>query len=382
MFVPTFCPYKACSMHFPSDVVDGWYQHDGYHETKAFGDVPRFRCKYCRRSFSEQTFSINYYCKKDVDYDRVIEQLCTAGCLRDISRVLRVRVSTVSNRIYRIARQFVAVLTQLTEHMRLREDLVADGFESFTGSKYFPNNIHLLVGSRSRMLYFFNLVNLRRKGRMTDEQRAVRDLIDQQWRPEPYALEDSFAELVDEALRLWSKAEKQQVTLHTDEKQEYGRVIKRATEGKLVEVGRQFTHTTTSSHEYRGSKNPLAPVNIVDRQLRHAIAAYRRKTIAQTRDNNHGMARLAVYSGYYNWIKPWKVDNFPMKQPSHAQVAGIEQQEIRWRAEGILKWRHFLSHQGQRIRGAWHDLWTVRLETPMKPPSTGAAAYVPRYIFM
>ena len=123
-------------------------------------------------------------------------------------------------------------------------------------------------------------------------------------------------------------------------------------------------------------------MNTVDRQLRHNIAAYRRKTIAHTRDNNHGMARLAVYSGYYNWIKRWKVDNHPMNQPSHGEVAGIALEDIRRHAAGILTWRRFLSHQGERLSGSWLKLWMMQLETPMKPPSTGAAAYVPRYILM
>jgi hypothetical protein len=40
----------------------------------------------------------------------------------------------------------------------LREDLAADGFESFNGSQYFPNNFNILVGKRSQCKHSLNPV--------------------------------------------------------------------------------------------------------------------------------------------------------------------------------------------------------------------------------
>jgi transposase-like protein len=97
------CPNQQCA-NFKAPNHHNWYIHYGYHTTKAFGDVPRFRCKCCNRTFSTQTFSIDYYAKKIIDYDVLLNQLVTASRLIDMSRNLKVRVECVRNRVERIAR--------------------------------------------------------------------------------------------------------------------------------------------------------------------------------------------------------------------------------------------------------------------------------------
>jgi DNA-binding Lrp family transcriptional regulator len=382
MFKPPFCPRVWCSHHEKKEYKDEWYKQDGFHDTKAFGKVPRFQCKHCKKTFSVQTFRMDYYCKKVIDYDRVMEGLCTSSCLRDISRVLRVRVSSVSNRIYRMARQFIIVQQQMINNHGLNEDLVSDGFESYTGSKYFPNNIHLLAGKESRFLYFFNLVHLRRKGKMTEHQEKMREELDKLWRPKKNALKDSFGEVVDRVIEMYGKAAKPVITLHTDEKKEYEWAIAGRMEGVVVKEGRGIVHAKTSSRALRIPSNPLAAVNIIDRQLRHNLAAYRRKTICWNRDANQAMARLTVYAGYYNWVKRFKIDNFPMKHPSHGEKGGFSREYMHYWTHDIFETRYFLSHNVELVKGTQRDIWGVRLETPLKPAAACAEAYVPRYIYL
>ncbi|GAB1481198.1 hypothetical protein MASR2M78_00130 [Treponema sp.] len=59
---------------------------------------------------------------------------------------------------------------KLTETLALEENLVTDGFESFTQSQYHPCNINILVGTNSQFLYGTTFAPLRRKGRMTAEK--------------------------------------------------------------------------------------------------------------------------------------------------------------------------------------------------------------------
>jgi hypothetical protein len=261
------------------------------------------------------------------------------------------------------------------------EDLVSGGFESYTGSKDFPNSIHILAGKESRCVYFANLVHLRRKGKMSALQKLKRERIDKAWKPLPFAVQNSFGEVLDRALRMFASSRKQTMVLHTDEKQEYRRALKERVRRALVPAGRAFVHSVTSSRKHGGPRNPLASVNIIERQLRHNLASYRRSTICQNRDSNQGMARLTAYLAYYNWVKRFKIDNFPRKHPSHGEAGGVDRERIACLFRDLYERRFFLSHLEDMVTGTHLDIWAGRLETPRKPPSRGAAARIPMYVF-
>ena len=371
---PPFCPNPTCPYHQPRHHEEKWFTPNGTYHTDTFGVVRRYICLHCGKGFGEQTFSLDYYAKKKIDYDRIIEHLVNSSSLRAISRVLRVRVSTVSNRIYRLARQCLWIQGCLLSSMECSEDLVADGFESYTDSKYFPNNIHLLVGKESRFLYFFNHVNLRRKGRMSEKQKEIRTKIDKRWKPRRHALRRSFGEVLEWVIHLIGSSQKQRMTLYTDKKKEYEQALNVSRVGTILRMHKRLKHIRIDSKTPRTQLNPLAPVNIMDRQLRNDCANFRRKTICATRDVNQGMARFAVLAVYHNLIKRYKIDNFPMNHPSHGEVAGIPNGTIDVLTKGIFRVRYYLSH-GMGIDGSFRALWFQLLETPMKLYN----GYCPKY---
>ncbi len=106
------CPNPNCSS-FDEPPREDWYIRYGFHPTSAFGQVQRYRCKVCHRTFSDQTFSIDYYAKKVVDYSKILEPLGTASGLGDIGRALNVRVETVQNRFERLARFGLPIHSEL-----------------------------------------------------------------------------------------------------------------------------------------------------------------------------------------------------------------------------------------------------------------------------
>jgi hypothetical protein len=71
---PPFCPNRECVWHYPPFPQGrGWYVKWGLYETEAFGSVQRYRCTGCGKTFSSQTFSLDYYSKRVVDY-RMVER--------------------------------------------------------------------------------------------------------------------------------------------------------------------------------------------------------------------------------------------------------------------------------------------------------------------
>ena len=53
-----FCPECACSNHHPDSTVQWFGYHGSY--TSCSQSVQRYRCRSCRRTFSERTLSIDY----------------------------------------------------------------------------------------------------------------------------------------------------------------------------------------------------------------------------------------------------------------------------------------------------------------------------------
>ena len=157
MKYPPFCPNKDCDLHHLTQKNTSWYTKAGAYLTITFGRVKRFHCRKCGTRFSEQSFSLDYSARRKLPYDYILKQLKSAAGIRDIARDLHVSPTTITNRITRLSRQALAIHAALRDSIRLKEDLVADGFESFAVSQYFPDNIHLLAGKDSQFLYSFGL---------------------------------------------------------------------------------------------------------------------------------------------------------------------------------------------------------------------------------
>jgi transposase len=105
-FMPPFCARLDCPAHFPepdSPYVD--FVPWGSYETKAFGKVLRFRCTRCGKTFSVQTFRLDYYAKKALAYEDILRRLASSESLRSIGHALDASPASVSNRLRRVDRQ-------------------------------------------------------------------------------------------------------------------------------------------------------------------------------------------------------------------------------------------------------------------------------------
>jgi hypothetical protein len=367
MMHPPFCPYQACANHDPAKLPSHvWFEPFGFYSTAAFGMVRRFRCTSCHRTFSEQTFSIDYFAKKIVDYARLQNHLVTTSSIRDMARDFQVHPDTVINKIDRLGRQSLAVHARLSNAIRLREDLVADGFESFTVSQYFPENIHLLVGQQSQFLYHFNHVTIRRKGRMTEKQQKRREKLEKTYRADPRGVKKSFQELLRKALSFSSSSGL--FTLWTDKKSDYRWALR-----SLPEASGRIRHVAVSSKLARTTDNPLFSVNYLDRQLRKDRDEYVRETVCFGRNVGNSMLRFACYQVYHNYQKAFR-ENLRGRHPwTHAEMAGIPRSEIERVMTDFPIRRRFLSHLS--LDGFSRRVWLKKMETPLKKRPQYCPAY-------
>jgi len=361
-----FCPNPACLYHEAAP-KGRWFLRLGFYHTKCFGNVPRYRCKSCGHSFSSQTFSLDYFAKKILDYRQIERLVSSSMSQRALSRHFKVSLGTINNRIQRLSHQSLAMHTLLRPRASHREPVCIDGFVSFDRSQYFPNNITISLGAHSQYILSLTHATLRRSGRCTDSQKRRKIILYRSLVFEKAALERSFSELLDQLYRERCSAYSSPLILITDEKCEYARAL------KLHPSRFSIHHLTVNSKVPRTFQNPLFASNYLDRELRKDLADHRRETVCFPRNVANMLNRLVVYLGWHNYEKPYRIGRDIVL--THAEVAGIERKAICKAREKQFQERAFLSRAGLSLLDK--KLWLRSFPTPLKRK----AEYVPAYAY-
>lgn len=304
---------------------------------------------------------------------KIMRYLSESMSLSGIARMFKTSVETISNRVERLARQIIVYHEYLKSQIELKEDLTADGFESFVQSQYFPNNIHFLGGKESQYLYFMNYVLLKRKGRMTEKQKKKRKKLYNKVDFPQGALSLSFSEVIDEFFKLAGTC-KNHVSLYTDMKPEYQKVFRK--HSLYNDFEKKVSHNLIHSKKIRLVSDITFTNEYLDRETRKDQANHRRETKCFSRNVCSCMNRMVVYFFYHNYIKDYRVKNKEYEGISHAEIAGVPRSKINKVLKVIFKKRVFLSLEDIKSFGL--ELWNKAIKTPLKKKNE----YIPEFALM
>ena len=323
---------------------DGFYSRQ-YSPTR----IQRFRCRHCRRRFSEQTFRTTYWLKRPRLLAAVLRALVSCACLRQIARALEASPQTILLHANRLGRHCQLFHEQHRPRGALSEPIALDGFQSFEYSQFHPTWYHAVAGQRSHFFYGFTDSELRRSGSMTESQKRRRAWLEQQHgKPDPRSIEQETATLL--ALVC---PEAQAVELHTDEHSDYPRALKRV--GHLT-----VRHFTISSRAARTTHNPLFAINLLDLLIRHCAANHKRETIAFAKRRQMAIWRLWVMLAWRNYMK-WVSER--RRESTPAMRLGIFTHRLR--ATELLRRRLFVTRVGLPER--WQAYYWGRTVTRLMP---------------
>ncbi|GAB1481916.1 hypothetical protein MASR2M78_07310 [Treponema sp.] len=140
--------------------------------------------------------------------------------MSSIARHLHCSFGSAQNRLERLGRNAIFMQSKLMEGLAFKEDLVADGFESFTKSQYHPCNINILVG-KNRNSFMRLHYDPEAQGTHDRAAKKKRELIEAKYRPRPAALRKSCWRLFDQINEHWCRENKESMTLSTDEHKVY-----------------------------------------------------------------------------------------------------------------------------------------------------------------
>lgn len=372
MYSFRFCPNPLCKLHLRAPFPD-WFVPVGFHPTKAFGPIPRFRCKICKKTFSTQTFSLDYYAKRIVDYRDLLSRHGSSESVRALSRNLGVSCGTVLNRFDRLSRQGIALHSHLRSFADPNEPVCVDGFVSFDVSQYFPNEITISTTSHSRFILDVSHATRKRSGTMTQRQKARAAILYPNVVFERAAIGRTFRDILDCLDADRGTRNGWPMILITDEKKEYRQELFKHPLFRNQDGQHRIVHLPIHSELPRTYRNPLFASNYIDREIRKDQANHHRESVCFTRNVSNGMSRLICYLVQHNYRKRFQIKGSVMNDGVHGVAAGIprthvEQELKRMFTERAFRTRVCLTNTLKRI-------WEKSYRTPLKE----GAEYLPKY---
>lgn len=289
-FVPPFCPRKDCKNTY--DPAPDFWRPAGFHRNNAKDiDVPRFFCLGCRRSFSVQTFRIDYCDQKPQLNAQLFDRRIQSGGIRETARRLPISRRGLVQKMRKIERQLRLLHENMLGPFRgdaefSFDELVTHERDRVTGPLTLPilveTQSHFVVDALSRPMAPMQRNSPRRKARI-----ARHEAVHGRRRSE-----ERMA--VTQVLRTLEPhvARQRLLVFRTDQKALYPGVLK-----EVFGVDRVL-HAQFSGKPCKAPKSPLFQINLAAAMVRDLEPRLRRRSWLAAKSSfwlNHSLASFVIY---------------------------------------------------------------------------------------
>lgn len=361
-----YCPNKDCLHHSLKDKPSDWFAQKGYYTTRIGGRLPRYRCKSCGKTFVQRTFSIDYYTKRIINYERLYTHIKTSSGIRDMARDLNCTTASVLNRISRLSRKVHAAEALYGKDPFLKEDFSTVRLVSLIGSKGYSSILNVLTGKNSQYIYDFSSCYVNRN---KSSKRKSGNL-------EKNGRKRSIKDILDTVDRLHKRSGSPYCCLHTTTQTDYLKGLKSHPSLGIILKEGHLIHRQYPSGKSHNRNSPLFSCDYLNRQIRKDLAEHVRETVQFTKDMNNSAERFTVYRFWHNYEKPWRIHRKDRVFETHADAAGVSPDAIcsvkTWFAKGF---RVPLSLLGERLNPFSRNIWFRKSCNPSGP----SGQYLPHY---
>lgn len=348
-FTPAFCPNRPC--FYNRSPRPGFARRHGGFASRTRRNVPRFLCTGCGRSFSSSTFRYSYRQKKPHVDPLLMRLLCSGVSLRGAARLLEINPKTVHLKLGRLARHSHRLHRALLARRPIEGSFQLDEMETFESNRFQPLSVPVLIEKNVYFVVSTAAAPLRRKGRMSPNQRRQRR--------EHEALHGRRPSRSDAAVRrclAWlARSSRGVVKLDSDRKPSYGRIARRLLEHRLL-------HRTHDADAPRNRLNPLFPINHSNAMARYCLARLRRRSWCVTKRRVWLERTLDMYAGWLNYCR-----GITIRTPtSPAQALGLARRRLlisEW-----LSWRQDWHAAGRLLPT---PLRATCVNNPIRPHNHG-----------
>lgn len=287
------CPHCAQS---PNYVIDSRtiVRHGRFRRASDSRLVERWRCRTCKKTFSQATGDPSYRQKKRQKNKAVFELLASGVSMRRTARLLRVSRHTVARRLRHLGERARDQLQMETAFHRTAA-MQFDDMETFEHTKYKPLSITLAVEEGSRRILGFRVARMASKGVLSEKAKA-------KYGPRPDERTSMRRDLFEELGRVVTDG----ASIRSDSNPYYPADVKRffPRAKHLTCLGKRGAVTGQGELKKIGF-DPLFSLNHTCAMNRDNVKRLARKTWCTTKDRDRLADLLAIYAVYHNaHLKP------------------------------------------------------------------------------
>ena len=325
MFRPPRCPYRPCAHH--RDPPPGFCARHGHYTARCRSHpVPRFRCRHCGRTFSRQTFRMDYRDHRPDLNARLLRALASGLGLRQSARNLGLSRRCTELKFRKIARHLRRLNLNLRQPLQDGARFQLDELETYEGRRNTrPLSVPVLIETHSRLVIWAEAATLRPSGKMTPARRAAIAQDERRYGPRRDRSPRSLRRTLQRGAQLAGRLGR--VVLDTDEKSSYPRLAAEAF-GK-----RRLLHQQTHRRLPRTTWNPLFPIHHTEALARDLMGRLRRESWLVSKKRRYLDLALQVFMAYRNYVRR----RFNRDEPSPAQLSGWVPRRLG--LEELLSWR-------------------------------------------
>ena len=327
MFQPPRCPYRSCSRHLEAR-PDAFVPHGQYHPKCRPHPVPRFRCRTCRRTFSRQTFRMDYRDHRPDLNARLFRYLSSGLGLRQSSRNLRLSLRCTQLKFRKIARHLRRLNLRLRGPLQEGASFQLDEFETFEGRRNTrPLSVPMVIEKESRFIVWAEAATIRPRGKMTKARLAAMAEDEARFGRRRDHSRRSVRRALARASELAFSLKT--VLLESDQKSSYVKLAREAFGGT------RLVHGRTSSRLPRTVANPLFPINHSEAMARDLMGRLRRESWLVSKGRRYLDLGLQIFIAYRNLVRRrFNDDRFsPAQKLGFAPRRLTETEVLGWRQD-------------------------------------------------
>jgi len=337
VFQPPRCPYRTCSKHLES-TPDAFIHHGHYQPKCRPHPVPRFRCRACRRTFSRQTFRMDYRDHRPDLNARLFRSIASGLGLRQSSRNLRLSLRCTELKFRKIARHLRRLNLNLRAELPSGSSFQLDEFETFEGRRNTrPLTIPMLIEKQSHFIVWAESATIRPRGTMTKARKAAMAEDEKRFGRRRDCSRRSLRRTLERGAELVSS--RKAVLFETDQKTSYVGLAKE------VFGSDRLVHGRTSSRLPRTVANPLFAINHTEAMARDLMGRLRRESWLVSKARRYLDLGLQIFMAYRNLVRR----RFNQDEFSSAEMLGFaprrltETEVLGWRQDWGARSQHPLA---------------------------------------
>jgi transposase-like protein len=329
-FLPRHCPRGFCASHQSGRFR--WRRKGRFTRRCDGRSVPRFLCLECHRTFSSQTFRVDYRLKKPRLHLELFKDFVSKTTMRQSARTIGCHRRTVAHRLELLGKHCREFHRSMMDRARKRGGIDGvfqlDELESFEHSRRLkPVTVPVLIERSSFFVLHSACAPLAARGGLSPAWKAKKELMENRFGKRRSgsvaAVQASF-----ETLAQVHRPEGV-VVVQTDCKKSYGPILRRL-------FGTRLAHVRCSSTAPRNYGNRLFPINHTLASVRDGASRLVRRNWAASKLAVRLETHLWIWIAYRNYVRAITNDA-PHVTP--AMALGIDSRM--WRREELLAWRIF-----------------------------------------